>query len=297
MKDLWQNKKWGPMLLAEQFKPFNSKNHIFEIKYDGNRALVFASQDKVIIQNRHKQDISYLYPELQNIKKLVKGKVIFDGEIVSFVNNLPNFSKLQERSHLKNKDKINLMAQDNPIIFVCFDILYENGNLVDKTLMERKKILNKYKDNDFFIKTKYIEEKGIDLFKKIKKIGLEGIIAKDKNSTYNINERLDSWIKIKNWQKESFVIGGYIEKENSNVISLLLGEYKNDLLYFAGKVSMGKKHKLYDKLKKVKKLKNSPFIDYEDNCIYVETKYECIIDYMERTKQNHLRQPIYKGEK
>lgn len=296
MINIWKNRKWVPMLLKEQYEPFDSKDYIYELKFDGNRAVIFASPNEVIIQNRHKQDISYVYPELQKIKSLVTKDTIFDGEIVMFQDGAPSFSKLQERAHLKNKTKIKKESEDNPIIFVCFDMLYDGEDITDLTLMSRKKRLAKIKDNDVFMKTKYVEEKGIDLFKKIKKLHLEGIVAKLKTSKYTINERLDDWIKIKNWQEEVFTIGGYIESEKVNMVSLLLGELKNNELHFVGKVTMHKRQGLYKKLVRQKKLKESPFIDFKEDAIYVTPKYKCNVEFLEKTKSNHLRHPVFKEE-
>ena len=80
--DLWNNRNWTPMLLKEIEEPFNSLEHIFEIKFDGTRTILFVNQNEVKVYNRRKGDISYLYPELQNIKEVVKRNTIFDGEIV-----------------------------------------------------------------------------------------------------------------------------------------------------------------------------------------------------------------------
>ena len=72
MKNLWKNRDFMPMLIEEVDKPFNSKNYIYEVKFDGARALVFANSIEVKIMSRNKNDVTYLYPELQSIKKLVK---------------------------------------------------------------------------------------------------------------------------------------------------------------------------------------------------------------------------------
>ena len=175
--NIWKNKKFSPMLLEEIEKPFNSKDYIFELKFDGQRAIVFASPSKVIIKSRNYYDITHLYPELQSIKNIVNKNVIFDGEIVVFDNNKPSFQKLQERFRLKNENTIKTYSEKMKVEFVCFDILYENKDLTNLDLMKRKEILSKYTDNDVFIKNKYVEEKGIDLFKRVVKLGLEGIIS------------------------------------------------------------------------------------------------------------------------
>lgn len=294
--NIWKDKSWHPMLLKEIKKPFNSKEYIFELKFDGQRALVFASPKNVIIKSRHGEDITYLFPELQNIKDVVKNNVIFDGEIVSFKDGVPSFSKLQERTHLKMEEKIIKQSKNNPVIFICFDILYNNKDLTNLILLERKKELNKFLDNEVFLKNKFIDTNGIELFKYIKKLGLEGIIAKKKESTYLINTRSDVWLKIKNLNKEVFYIGGYIKSKKTNIISLLLGEKRNNEFYFVGKVSLLEKSSLYDKILKIKPKKVSPFTNYNKNAIYIKPTLKCNIEYLERTKNNHLRQPVFRDE-
>ena len=133
-------------------------------------------------------------------------------------------------------------------MFVCFDILYDGTLLINLSLEERKEILEKYEDNDIFIKSKYIKKDGKKLFNIVKKMNMEGIVAKKINSKYQINERSNDWLKIKNYQKGEFVVLGYINKENSYVISLLLGERLKGKLKYVGKVSLGKKRSLANKI-------------------------------------------------
>ena len=187
------------------------------------------------------------------------------------------------------------MSEENPICFICFDILYKNKDLTNLKLTERKKILKKIKDNDVFIKNKSIDSKGIELFKEIKKVGLEGIVAKKKDSIYQINTRVNEWLKIKNYKKGKFYIGGYKENADSPVISLALGEMKKDKLFYVGNVSMAKKNSLYKKIKMLKISKLSTFHNYYNNELnYINPKLQCSVSYIERTKSNHLRQPIFK---
>ena len=293
MIDLWEDRNWGPMLLHEIKEPFDSDDYIFEIKYDGIRAIVFASPKKVFIQSRNKKDITNLFPELQEIKNLVKGKVIFDGEIICTENDMPSFRKLQDRSHLKNKQKIDWHSKNNPATFVVFDILYNNKNLINMPLIERKELLDTFLNNNVFIKTNYFDKYGKKLFQKIKKLKLEGIIAKKKDGIYYPSKRCDEFIKIKNIQRDEFYILGYIEK-NESVVSLLLSEKRDDKYYFVGKVLMGKKKNLYKKLTQEKNSKNY-FDDYkEDGAKYIKPSITCHVEYLERTNNNHLRHPVYK---
>ena len=291
--NLFKNRSWTPMLLEEINKPFNNPNYLYEVKFDGIRALVFTSPKKVSIYNRHAVEITNLYPELQEIKNLVKKETIFDGEIVLMKNGKPSFLNLQARAHLKDFRKIKYLSNKNPVLFVAFDILYEGNNLIDKSLIERKKVLNKFKENAVFAKVFYVLNDGIKLYNEVKKLELEGIVAKDVNSKYLINTRCDNWLKIKNWQEERFYVGGFIFKEKLPTVSLLLGEFKDNKLYYVGKVVMAKKRSFYETLKKMKNIKN-PFIDYDKEGYFIKPIYSCVIMYLERTNNNHLRQPIFK---
>ena len=291
--NLFKNHSWTPMLLEEINKPFNNPNYLYEVKFDGIRAIVFASPKKVSIYNRHAVEITDLYPELQEIKNLVKKETIFDGEIVLMKNGKPSFLNLQARAHLKDFRKIKYLSNKNPVLFVAFDILYEGNNLIDKSLIERKKVLSKFKENAVFAKVFYVLNDGIKLYNEVKKLELEGIVAKDINSKYLINTRCDNWLKIKNWQEERFYVGGFIFKEKLPTVSLLLGEFKDNKLYYVGKVVMAKKRSFYETLKKMKNIKN-PFIDYDKEGYFIKPIYSCVIMYLERTNNNHLRQPIFK---
>lgn len=295
--NLWEERNWKPMLLGETTKPFDSEEYIFELKFDGTRALIFVSPASFKIYNRRNLDITYLYPELEILRQYVKRNTIFDGEIIAMDNGLPSFRKLQERAHLKNKTKIKYQMEVNPVIFICYDLLYDNKNLIDLPLIKRKELLEKYEDNDYFLKSKYIENYGIKLFETIIEQELEGIVAKKKNSEYEIDKRSNSWLKIKNLKEETFFIGGYIEKEYSYVISLFLGEYINNKFVFVGKVTLGKKTTFYNEIKKEKTIKISPFTNYSNEDVnFIKPKLKCKIKYMERTKNNHLRQPFISND-
>lgn len=289
--NLWNDISWHPMLLKEVSKPFNDDNYLYEIKFDGTRAIIFASNNNVTIINRHGKDITYLYPELQKIKEIVKRKTIFDGEIVLFKNNVPSFNDLQKRAHLKDKVKIKYQAVSNPVVFICFDILYDNKNLTDIPLIKRKEMLDKYQENDVFIKSFYKIKEGINLFKEVTKLSLEGIVAKKVDSPYLITQRSDCWLKIKNLKEEEFFIGGYII--NKNNVSFLLGELRKNKFFYVGKVSLAKKYDFVNKVLSSKIVNLSPFINLnEENVNYIKPIYKIKVKYLERTENNHLRQPF-----
>ena len=286
--NLW-NQLFSPMLLSEIDKPFNDNNYIYEIKYDGIRVLIYVNSSSLKIITRNKRDITYLFPELEIIKDKINANVIFDGEIISTVDGLPNFSAIQERIHLKDKNKIEYFSLNKPVTFVCFDIIYENKNLTNLSLLKRKEVLNKYEDDSCFVKSFYVEKEGIKLFREIKKMNLEGIVAKNKNSKYYINIRTDKWMKIKNFKSNVFLIGGYKVNKSLYVITILLGEYINAKLYYVGSCILNKKDDLYQKIIKSQKVKNN-FVNLNDNeAIYIKPSLKIEISYLERTKDNKLR--------
>lgn len=297
MMDLWKNRDWSPMLLKEIDTPFDSKDYLFELKFDGFRAIVFATNKEIVVRSRNKQDLTVLFPELQEIKALIpKGKkVIFDGEIVIFDEERPSFSSLQKRIHIKDKLKIKKEAENNPVVYVCFDILYENKELIQIPLRMRKKILETYNDNDRFVKTKMIDTKGKQLFKSVCQMRLEGIVAKNKDGFYHINKRTNDFIKIKNFQRDTFFIGGY-EKKKNGILSLSIGEYSDDNknFYFVGKVSISRKFPLYEDIKKAKQTQNY-FSDFNEDIFFIKPVMTCDVSYLERTKRNHLRHPVVKN--
>lgn len=287
---LW-NKDIKPMLLGEVDEVFDSKEYLYEVKYDGIRVLVFVSKDKIVIRSRYGIDITGLFPEMMVLCKMVKGNVIFDGEIIMLDNNKVSFSKLQKRIHLKNKKTIEFLSKTNPVVFICFDVIYEGKDLINLSLLERKEVLSNYRDNDVFIKSTYVIGDGTKLFNAIKKLDMEGIVAKKINSKYLVNERSDNWLKIKNYKSGNFIILGYINKEESHVISLVLGEYLNKKIVYVGKVILGKKRNLADKILKMKKSKAVVKIKDKD-VIYIKPEIKCLIKYLERTENGLLRQPF-----
>ena len=281
---MFHNYNLRPMLLEEVNQIFQDDDYLYEIKFDGIRALIYVSKNEFKIISRNGKDLTKKYPELKKIQNLVgNSKVIFDGEIIATLNGIPNFSLLQKRNRIK---KVNSsIIEEIPVSFVAFDILYEHHDLTNLALVERKKMLEKYLDFDYFIKSK-VYYHGVALFKMVKKIGLEGVVAKKKDSVYSWGERSWNWVKVKNIKVDNFVVHGYLEK--TNTYSLLLGEYKKNRLNYIGKVSVNKKHEIMNILRKMKKI-NNQFANFDENANYVEPINTIRVHYLERTKSGVLR--------
>ncbi len=292
--NLYKKRSFTPMLLSEVKKPFDDPDYLFELKYDGIRALIFASPKEVRIQSRNHHDITYLYPELQSIQKIVKKECIFDGEIVLMEGGVPSFLALQKRAHLKQKNKILEQSINHPVLFMVFDLLYENKNLIDFSLLERKKILETYSDTSCFIKSKYMIQTGKKLFQLAKKFHLEGIVAKKMNSTYEINTRTKSWLKIKNFKEQDFYIVGYEKKVGA--LLLYVAQKKKEAYFFSGKVLLYENHPAYQKILAVKK-KNYPILNTPEEFTTILPKYQATIIFLEKNKNGNLRHPVFKSLK
>lgn len=276
--------KFTPMLLKEVYKPFNDKEYLYEVKFDGIRALIYVNSKVFKIMSRNNEDLTSLFPELKDIQKLITKDTIFDGEIVLMDHNKPSFSSLQGRIHLKNKSRIETLSKENPVTYIAFDCLYFDRDLTEEPLIKRKEYLNRFKDTDYFVKSKVFSD-GIKLFEKVKQKDLEGVVAKLKNSEYEINKRCDNWVKIKNMKSEYFNVLGYIQNENSTVSLLLLDKNK-----YIGKVTLSKRHKYYKELLKKKKIKNSKY--NIKGAIYIEEGLSVKVLYLEKTKDGSLREGV-----
>lgn len=292
-QDLFYKRDLSPMLL-EEATPFDSKDYIYELKLDGIRCLVYLENNKTTLINKRGKDVTNIYPELSNIHKLCKKKCILDGEIVLIDEGKPNFYELQRRSLLTDKLKIEYYAKNKPINFSAFDILYYDGfDLTKKSLLERKQILlEKIKISPRLSISRYIENEGTAFFNLTKEKGLEGIVAKEKSSKYFFNTRAKSWLKIKNYIEEDLIICGYTIVDDMPK-DVVLGYYDtNGILIFRNIVYKGInrfENKILINAKKGKKLFDIP------NVKWILPTIVCCVRYMEKTKNNGMRQPVFKG--
>ena len=277
-----------PMLLSEEKHIFQDDDYFYEIKFDGIRAFIYVSKDEFVILSRNGNKLTNQYPELRDIQKQVfNHHVIFDGEIIATENGIPSFSLLQKRNRSKRVSE--KLIEEVPVSFVAFDVLYDNRDLTNFPLMKRKEILNQFLDSLVFHKS-VLYENGPMLFKMVKKLGLEGVVLKKKNSLYTFGCRTHDWIKVKNIQVDSFLVHGYIENEKT--YSLLLGEERDHALYYVGKVSVGKNHPIIKELKK-KAFFHNQFVNFTLKAFFIRPVRKVRVRYLERLKSGVLRHPVF----
>ena len=285
----------SPMVFYEE-EVFDSKDYIYELKFDGIRCLAYLFLDKTILINKRKKDISITYPELSDIYKNCFAPCILDGEIVIMDNGKPNFYDLQKRSLLTNKFKIKLIMEKKPVIFIAYDILYiDNKILIDLPLMERKRILNdNIKEDNKLIISRFIEEKGKAFFSLAKSKNLEGIVAKEKKSKYYPGRRSRVWLKMKVYQEVDLVICGYTASQYG-MKEVILGDYDDDgNLYKAASIMTNKDKNIIMGYA----LENPSAALFEvgnDSVIWMKPYLVGKVEYMMKTNSGNLRQATFKG--
>lgn len=300
--DLFDSKAISPMLLEVKKQPFDDENYIFELKLDGIRCIAYLDKDKTYLRNKRNKELVDIYPELKNIHEQAKKKCILDGELVVLnPDGSPNFMLLQKRSLLSDPLKIEFESEKHKVHFVAYDILYlDSESLTGRPLIERKQLLEKnIKENDDLSISRYIEGQGIKLFNLTKKLKLEGIVAKEKNSTYEIGKRSKNWIKIKNLIDEDLNICGLKLDENNNIKDLVLCEKVKNGYKYRGKVFLNiskEEQKIILAFALKNPLKKSLFSSNSDkDIIWIKPTLVCTIEYMMLTKDGMMRQPVFKA--
>lgn len=235
------------------------------------------------------------FSELRDVYRNAGDRCILAGEVVVLVDGVPDFYRLQKRTLLTDKFKIELESKRFPASFVAFDCLYKSGQeLVWEPLMERKQIWSQLVQEDSqIVVSRYVETKGRALYYAADEKELEGVVAKRKESIYFMGRRTKDWVKFKRMADEEFITAGYIQK-GLHTFSLVLAKYQRDILVYRGHVTSGVTKADIMGLDSVEK---SPFQILpagNGNAVWVKPDRVCVVEYMPNT-QNALRQPVFKG--
>lgn len=219
-----------PMLAITTDKAFDNPDWVFEIKWDGYRAVSFMEDGHLRLVSRNQNDLTAQFPELGSLPKFVRAQnAILDGEIVALdEEGRPSFSLMQQRTGFQPGKRRLPGRQGVPVVYYAFDLLYLDGlDLRQVPLERRKQLLKDHVEAGGVIHySDHYPEKGLDLFQAAKQRGLEGIVAKRRDSTYQ-EKRSSDWQKIKITQRQECVIGGYTDPEGSREYfgALVLGLY------------------------------------------------------------------------
>jgi len=295
---------YRPMLAKPADEPFNSKDWIFEVKWDGIRAISYIDDDKISVKSRNNKDLKDNFPELEELKDLMR-QAVLDGEIVVMKEGKADFQALLERSRSNSVRDIEHMARKSPATYVIFDILEKNGKpLIDLPLMERKRILKEsLKEGKNVVLSIFAEEEGKSYFEAALKKGVEGIMAKKKDSPYEPGLRSGKWLKIKKIASCDCVIFGYTEGQGARKETfgaLILGLYDEGKPVYIGKVGTGFSQndmKLLMKTFKGLEVKEKTLegIDISEKITWLKPELVCDVSYQVVTKDGKLRMPRFRG--
>lgn len=296
-----------PMLATLVDKPFDDAGWVYEIKWDGYRAISYLDKGNVEMKSRNDKSFNEkfypVYDALQNweINAIVDGEIVVINE-----KGIPDFSALQNwRSEA-----------DGELLYYLFDLLWLNGkDLTELPLEKRREALIKSVPQTNTIRVSESFNAGAEAFFKVaQKLNLEGIMAKKGDSKYYPGERTKEWLKIKTGKSQEVIIGGFTKNEGSrkNFSSLLVGLPENGGLKYIGKIGTGFSNKLQRELmERFEPLitKVCPFINQPDinkpsrfrpnppkaTATWIEPVLTCEVSYAEMTADGVMRHPSFKG--
>jgi bifunctional non-homologous end joining protein LigD len=291
----------SPMLATAVDAPFDDKDWLFELKWDGYRALAQIDRDgSVAIVSRNGNDFTTKFPELADLSEAFSERpLLVDGEIVVLdANGRASFAALQERL-----DRFGRTApQKRPVTFVVFDLLYGNGrDLRGEPLETRKAILESLLTGRGPVMfSKHVVGEGKRLFELAESSGLEGVVGKRRASTYQSHRSRD-WVKLKALQRQEFAIGGWTEARGSrkHFGALLIGVYEGEEFVYAGSVGTGfdakKLASIAAKLQPLER-KTSAFAKppkTDTKAHWVTPSLVAEVSFTEWTRDGLLRHPVF----
>jgi bifunctional non-homologous end joining protein LigD len=297
-----------PMLATLVDEPFDDPDWQYEVKWDGYRALAFLNKGEVELLSRNNKSFNEKFYPIYDLLKTYEMNAVFDGEILVLNDKgISNFGDLQNwRSEA-----------DGELVFYVFDIIWYDGkDLKELPLHQRQEILAKVlPDNDDRIRlSKVFDASGIDFYRAAERMGLEGIIAKKKDSTYSANFRSKEWLKIKVHKRQEVIIAGYTKNEDTSkqFSSLLLGVYVDNALQYVGKVGTGFSVKVQKEMMEQFEplvIKESPFDEIPDvnkpsrfrpnppkaKATWLKPELVCEVAFTEVTSDGVFRHPSFQG--
>jgi len=300
-------KTMKPMLATLVDKPFEQEGWLYEVKWDGYRAVALIKNGKVQLVSRNDKSFNEKFYPVTDALKQWKIDAVVDGEIVvTGDNGISNFGALQNwRSEA-----------DGELYYYLFDILWLDGrSLIDLPLRDRKTILSTVAPGMDIIKVSDVfEESGLEFFGAAQKMGLEGIIAKKADSVYQPGQRSDDWLKIKANKRQEMVIGGYTRNEDTSkqFSALLVGVFDKGRLHYTGKIGTGFNDKTQGEMMKLFKplvIKTPPFEELPDInkpsrfrpnpphavATWLKPQLVCEVSFAEMTSDGVMRHPSFEG--
>lgn len=285
-----------PMLATLTEAPFDDPDWVFEIKWDGYRAIAETGGKALRLYSRNGRSFKAAYPAVEEDLERIKRKLVLDGEITALdEQGRPDFQRLQ-------------LAANDPgtaLVYNVFDLLERDGeDLRNLPLSERKRLLRESLPASAHVRySDHVDTRGLAFFEAAKEQHLEGIMAKRKEGRYLEGKRSTGWLKIKHHNEQEVVIGGWTAPRNSrqHFGALLLGTYENGKLVYVGHTGTGftaaSLQEMAERMKPLQR-KTSPFagpVDANAPATWVKPQLVAQVKFTEWTRDGHLRHPVFLG--
>jgi len=302
MRPLWKGAVSFDLVVSAE--PFDSADHLYEVKWDGYRGLAYLDGGTAL-RSRNLLDLTGRFPELAGMHKKVTGlPAILNGEIVVFENGRQSFAGLQSRGRMNDRKRTGRAAIERPAVFIAFDVLYTGGKpVMELPLLERKKLLEgMVETGGEMAVSQYILRDGRAFFDACVKNGLEGAVAKKLDSLYRPGRRSPHWQKFRHTNEADLVICGYQRSPvGDGLASLVLGGYRDGKLVYQGKVGTGFGEReagaLLDVHGGIEVPEANLAVPQEEGrwTRWVRPLLVCAVEYLAITAEGLLRHPVYKG--
>ena len=305
----------APMLAGTGEPPRDDSRWSFEIKWDGVRALAYARPGRLRLESRNLNEITDAYPEVRGIlRNLGMREALLDGEIVAFDDSVdpptPSFERLQRRMHVTSPSAVKRLAKSTPVVYAIFDLLYLDGRtLIGLPYAERRARLEELALGGPAWRVPAAHAgPASKLLQATAAQGLEGVVAKRRDSRYEPGRRTGAWIKLKHVRRQELVIGGWLPGEGrraDRIGALLMGVNTDPptpgALRYAGRVGTGfTERTLGDLATRLQSLRTDapsfhPPPKLPRNAVYVRPELVAEIEFREWTGDGVMRAPSFKG--
>lgn len=286
-----------PMLSTLVAEPFDREGWLFEVKWDGYRAIGQKEQKEIQLYSRNHKSFNQHFPSIvEALQRLKIDTAVFDGEVVALDEaGHPQFQLLQNY----------FRSPEGDVVYYIFDLLYLDGHdLRQLSLVKRKailkKVLGRAKGRLRF--SDHVEEKGKAFFKEVSLMHLEGMIAKDSQSPYREGVRSREWLKIKTELRQEVVIGGFTQPRGSRkrIGALLIGVYEAKNLKYVGRVGTGFTERSLEELFDLFQPLIQDVCPFKEKfkvstATWLKPRLVCEVSFAEWTSDDLMRQPVYHG--